>query len=93
MNRIAKAVGAALCAGVTLVGCSAVTANKGGDTSCGEFKKMEVDDQADVISKMLKDDKGKEASNLEVSATRISAVAFCNTLGTDSSKVKDINTG
>lgn len=91
MNKVAKLAGIGLCAAAITVGCSA--GGKGGDTTCGEFKAMETKEQTAVITQMLKDDKGAEPSNLEVSGTRLSAAAFCKTLGKDSSKVKDISTG
>ena len=78
----------------TLVtGCSSTIGNKGGDTTCGDFNKMDAKGQTEVITAMLKDEKGKEPNNLEIAATKASAKAFCKTLGKDSSKVKDIKTG
>lgn len=91
MNLVAKLIGGAICASVILAGCSA--GNAGGDTSCGDFNKLDSKKQTDVITKMLKDEHGKEPSNLEVAGTRLSAAAFCKTLGKDSSKVRDIKTG
>ncbi|MBS9535720.1 hypothetical protein KIH27_19215 [Mycobacterium sp. M1] len=90
MNKIAKVIGVVGCAAAVLAGCSS---NKGGDTTCADFNKMDGQGQTDVIKQMLKDEKGKEVSNLEVGATKMSARAFCKTMGKDSSKVKDINTG
>lgn len=90
MNGFAKAIAVAGCAAAILAGCSSA---KGGDTTCAEFNKMNGQEQTDVIKQMLKDDKGKEVSNLEIGATKMSAKAFCKTLGKDSSKIRDINTG
>lgn len=91
MNGAVKLAGIGLCAVAFAVGCSA--GGKGGDTTCGDFNGMDTKGQTAVITQMLKDEKGKEPSNLEISGTRLSAVAFCKTLGKDSSKVKDIKTG
>lgn len=90
MAKVITLLGASLCAAALLVGCSS---NKGGDTTCKDFNAMDTAGKDEVISKMLKDDKGKDATNLEVKGTRVSAMAFCNTLGKDSSKVRDISTG
>lgn len=90
MNKIAKVIAVAGCAATLLSGCSSA---KGGDTTCADFNKMDGQQQTDVIKQMLKEDKGKDVSNLEAGATKISAKAFCATLGKDSSKIRDINTG
>ncbi|BBZ65345.1 hypothetical protein MINS_07740 [Mycolicibacterium insubricum] len=90
MNKILGVVGAGVCVVAVLAGCSS---NKGGDTTCGDFNKMDAKGQTEVITAMLKDEKGKEPNNLEIAATKASAKAFCKTLGKDSSKVKDIKTG
>lgn len=82
-----------------LVACVLVVAacsgtNLGGETTCGNFNKMDTTDQTAAVTEMLKQQKGgKEPSNLNVGATRLSAQAFCKTLGRDSSKIKDIDTG
>lgn len=91
MTKIVKIVGTGLYSGALLVGCSA--GGKGGDTTCAQFNTMDGKEQKAVIAKMLKEEKGKEANNLEITGTKLSASAFCKTLGKDSSKVKDINTG
>lgn len=90
MNRIAKMIALAGCAAAVLSGCSSA---KGGDTTCADFNKMSGQGQTDVIKQMLKDEKGTEVSNLEIGATKMSAKAFCSTLGKDSSKIRDIHTG
>lgn len=83
------AVTVVACATVLLGGCSAVdkVINKGGDTTCGEFNGHTDEKQRSEISKMLKDKKGGEPSNLELSGTQVAVSAFCKTIGKDSDKI------
>lgn len=93
MNRFGMAAAALLAvATFVLSGCSSVV-NEGGNTTCKEFKGQDEAKQNSEIVKMLKDRNGKEPNNLEITATRVSAKAFCETLGKDSSKISDINHG
>ncbi|WP_409428710.1 hypothetical protein [Mycobacterium sp. SMC-11] len=74
---------------VLLGGCSAVdkVINKGGDTTCGEFNGHTDEKQRSEIAKMLKDRKGGEPSNLELSGTQVAVSAYCKTIGKDSDKI------
>ena len=77
-------------AALLLSGCSASQIiNTGGDTKCSDFKTQDEKKQDSEVSKMLKDKSGAEPNNLEVSATRVSAVAYCSTIGTPDSKISD----
>jgi acid stress chaperone HdeA len=77
-------------AALTLSGCSASQIiNTGGDTKCSDFKGQDEKKQDSEISKMLKDKSGNEPNNLEVSATRASALIYCQTIGTPDSKISD----
>jgi len=77
-------------AAVLLSGCSASQIiNTGGDTKCSDFKGQDEKKQDSEISKMLKDKSGNEPNNLEVSATRASALVYCQTVGTPDSKISD----
>ena len=77
-------------AGLLLTGCSASQIiNTGGDTKCSDFKGQDEKKQDSEISKMLKDKSGNEPNNLEVSATRASALVYCQTVGTPDSKISD----
>ena len=38
---------------------------------------------------MLKDKRGAEPINLEISATRLSALTYCQTVGKDDSKISE----
>lgn len=51
---------------------------------------MSKDGQVAVLKKHYSD-KGKEPSNGELTLYRLSAVAYCNTAGTDSSPIKNID--
>ena len=77
-------------AGLLLTGCSASQIiNTGGDTKCSDFKGQDEKKQDSEVSKMLNDKSGNEPSNLEVSATRTSALLYCQTVGTPDSKISD----
>jgi acid stress chaperone HdeA len=77
-------------AALLLSGCSASQIiNTGGDTKCSDFKGQDEKKQDSEISKMLKDKSGNEPNNLEVSATRASALIYCQTIGTPDSKISD----
>ena len=77
-------------AALLLNGCSASQIiNTGGDTKCSDFKGQDEKKQDSEVSKMLKDKSGNEPSNLEVSATRASALVYCQTVGTPDSKISD----
>lgn len=91
-RSVRKVVVAAVLAAstVTLVGCGA--ANQGGATPCKAYVAMSSSDQANVIKKYLAD-KGKSPSNGEITLNRLSAVAFCKTMGHDSDPISKIETG
>jgi len=77
-------------AALLLSGCSASQIiNTGGDTKCKDFKAQDEKKQDSEISAMLKDKSGNEPNNLEVSATRASALIYCHTIGTPDSKISD----
>jgi acid stress chaperone HdeA len=75
---------------ILLSGCSS---NAGGQTKCKDFNTQDTKKQTSEVAAMLKEEKGREASNLELTATRVSAVAFCKTLGKQDSTISDINHG
>lgn len=90
MTRFGLAILTVLAAGAfALGGCSTVEkiTNKGGDTTCGEFNGHTDEKQRAEVSKMLKDNKGGEPSNLELSGTQVAVSAFCKTIGKDSDKI------
>lgn len=77
-------------AALLLSGCSpSQVINTGGDTKCSDFVKQDENKQNSEVSKMLKDKSGAEPNNLEISATRMSAATWCQTLGTPDSKISE----
>jgi acid stress chaperone HdeA len=73
-----------------LSGCSASQViNTGGDTKCKDFITQDGKKQNEEISKMLKDKSGAEPTNLEISATRLSATTYCQTIGKPESKISE----
>jgi len=71
-------------------GCSASQLiNTGGDTKCKDFTTQDEKKQNDEISKMLKDKSGTDPTNLQISATRASALVYCQTLGKPDSKISE----
>jgi acid stress chaperone HdeA len=77
-------------AALLLSGCSASQIlNTGGDTKCKDFTTQDEKKQDQEISKMLKDKSGAEPSNLEITATRVSAATYCQTVGKPDSKISE----
>jgi acid stress chaperone HdeA len=71
-------------------GCSASQIiNTGGDTKCKDFTTQDEKKQNDEVSKMLKDKSGSDPSNLQITATRLSAATYCQTLGKPDSKINE----
>ncbi|MCV7383532.1 hypothetical protein [Mycolicibacter longobardus] len=71
-------------------GCSASQViNTGGDTRCKDFVEQDQKKQDDEVTKMLKDQSGAEPASLEISATRLSALTYCKTLGKPDSKISE----
>ncbi|MGA7053269.1 MAG: hypothetical protein WBZ37_18765 [Mycobacterium sp.] len=88
MKQVAAATTAI--AMLLLSGCSASQViNTGGDTKCKDFTTQDEKKQNEEISKMLKDKSGAEPNNLQISATRLSASTYCQTLGTGDSKISE----
>jgi acid stress chaperone HdeA len=74
---------------VLLSGCSASNiVNTGGDTKCKDFITQDDKKQGDEVRKMLKDQSGTDPTNLEISATRLSAMTFCQ-LGKPDTKISE----
>jgi len=92
MQRPQLLLSATLSIAMLLSGCAGSN-NKGGDTTCEEFNSHDSSIQTADVAQMLEDQKGKEASNMEVTVTKLSVQAFCKTLGKQSNKIRDISTG
>ncbi|CAN5274445.1 hypothetical protein BH09ACT8_BH09ACT8_64840 [soil metagenome] len=78
---------AGIAVAVSLSGCSSGIVNQGGDTKCKDFLGQDEKTQTETISKMLKDEKGTDAANLEITGTRLSVQTYCQTAGTQDTKV------
>jgi len=77
-------------AGILFSGCSASQViNTGGDTKCKDFTTQDEKKQNDEISKMLKDKSGADPANLQITATRLSAATYCQTIGKPDSKISE----
>ena len=86
----AMAPAAIAIAAVLFSGCSASQIiNTGGDTKCKDFTTQDEKKQTDEISKMLKDKSGAEPNNFEISATRLSALTYCQTVGKEDTKISE----
>ena len=69
------------------MGCSpSVT---GGDTSCKDYTAADEKTQNDAVTKWLKDEKGTDPSQLEITAGKLSVATFCSTTGKPDSKIKE----
>ncbi|MBP2454265.1 hypothetical protein [Mycolicibacterium lutetiense] len=87
MTKLAKVLMAGAVAGSVLVGCSpAIT---GGDTKCKDFIGQDEKTQNEAVAKMLKDEKGADAAQLEITGTRLAVQTFCQTVGKQDSKIKE----
>ena len=87
MKRSVSVLLSGLATGLVLVGCSpAIT---GGDTKCKDFIGQDEKTQNEALSKMLKDEKGTDAAQLEITGTRLAVQTFCQTVGKEDSKIKE----
>jgi len=86
----AMAPAAMVIAALMFSGCSvSQVINTGGDTKCKDFTTQDEKKQNDEITKMLKDKSGTDPTNLELTATRMSAATWCQTLGKPDSKISE----
>jgi acid stress chaperone HdeA len=71
-------------------GCSASQIiNTGGDTKCKDFTSQDEKKQNEEVGKMLKDNSGADPATLQITATRLSAATYCQTLGKPDSKISE----
>ena len=86
----AMAPAAIVTAALLFGGCSvSQVINTGGDTKCKDFVTQDEKKQNDEVTKMLKDKSGADPTNLELTATRLSAATWCQTLGKPDSKISE----
>lgn len=86
-RKKAMAVCGALVLSMSLAACGG---GKGGDTTCGEFMQMSAADQKEAIHALMSEE-GDSPANGMVTLGVGSAKLFCSTVGTDSSKIREIN--
>jgi acid stress chaperone HdeA len=89
MKRLSMFAVTGLVSVALLSGCSSEVLNQGGDTKCKDFLTAEEKDQNESVSKMLKDEKGTDPSNLEITATRVAAQGYCQILGNEDTMIKE----
>ena len=89
MKRLTMILATGAAAAALATGCSSTIVNTGGDTTCKDFNAQDDSKQGDAVTKMLKDEKGADPSNLEITATRVAVSTYCKTLGTPDTKIKD----
>ena len=87
MKRSAGVLVSGLFAGLLLAGCS--PSIQGGDTSCKDFLEADEKTQTEAVTKMLKDEKGTDAAQLEITGTRVAVQTWCQTLGTPEGQIKN----
>lgn len=63
--------------------------NTGGDTKCRDFTTQDENKQGEEVSKMLKDKSGADPSNIQIAATRLSAMTYCQTVGKPNTKISE----
>ncbi len=81
---------ACVLAALLFSGCSASQIiNTGGDTKCKDFTTQDEKKQNDEVSKMLKDKSGADPASLQITATRLSAATYCQTLGKPDTKISE----
>jgi acid stress chaperone HdeA len=86
----ATAPAAIAIAALLFSGCSASEIiNTGGDTKCKDFTTQDEKKQNDEVSKMLKDKTGTDPASLQITATRLSAATYCQTLGKPDTKISE----
>ena len=90
MRLTAPAALAIATAAALFSGCSASQViNTGGDTQCKDFTTQDEKKQNDEISKMLKDKSGTDPTNLQISATKLSVMTYCQTVGKPDTKISE----
>lgn len=85
MKRSAVVLVSGVVAGFMLAGCS--PSIQGGDTPCKSFLEADEKTQTEAVTKMLKDEKGADAAQLEITGTRLAVQTYCQTVGTPDTKI------
>jgi acid stress chaperone HdeA len=87
MTVMTSVVAAAVALSALVSGCGAKV--EGGDTTCKDYIAANDADQQTAVSKMLKDEKGTDAAQLEITGTKLSVQTFCQTAGKEDSKIRE----
>ena len=80
------AAAVAVAAMACLAGCSGAS---GGSTTCGKYLDMSSSKQTKAVTDMLKEH-GGSTSNGNVILTKASVWAYCNTLGSNDSRIDGV---
>ena len=86
----ASAIALALAAiAVSVAGCGG--GSKGGATPCGDYLKMDNAGQEKVIRDFMSEKGDTDPDNGMVALSKGSAIAYCNTVGSDSDPISNID--
>lgn len=88
MKQSASVLMSGVVVALALGACSSTPAITGGDTTCKNFLAADDKTQTEAVTKMLKDEKGADAAQLEISGTKVSVQTYCQTVATPDTKIK-----
>lgn len=88
-DRAAALLGVAAL-GLALSGCAGHVGN-GGDTPCGDYLELDSGDQKQVIEDFFSEKGNDDPSGGEVMLSQQSAKLYCNTLGSASDPIRNID--
>jgi len=66
--------------------------NRGGDTTCGEFKQLKAEERKQTIIKLL-GDRGQETKDINVTVALASSIMYCQTVAEDTDQIKKMYSG
>ena len=87
MKRLQMILVSVVAAAALMTGCSTALGNQGGDTKCKDFISADEKTQNEAITKMLKDEGKNEPAKLELTGTRLAVQTYCQTVGTQDTKI------
>jgi acid stress chaperone HdeA len=93
-RKAACLAAAAVSAVAILASCSGegLLGNRGGDTSCGDFRKQDDAAQNETVKEYLREKNGRDPYNIEVTSTKLVMVGYCETFGRDSDPIRSVET-
>lgn len=89
MKRIRTLVVTGAAAAAVLSGCRPPSSIRAATPPAKDFIVAEQPKQAEAVSKMLTDEHGTDPANLEITATRIAALTYCQMLGKEDTKIRE----